>query len=84
MEMSSGKILLLETISRMRDKPSTKARERSYKAVRSLFHLLDVLMVSHPFYNDNYDYKGWKNWVVKYTPIDKRGGRSESGKKKMV
>lgn len=73
----------------MRDKPSTKARERSYKAVRSLFHLLDMLMISHPWYQGDqdvdYDYKGWRDWVIKHTPPDKRGGiKSESGKKKMV
>lgn len=68
----------------MRDKPSTKARERSYKAVRSLFNLLDLLMVSHPFYNDNYDYKGWRDWIIRHTPPDKRGGPYQSSKKKVV
>lgn len=64
-------------------KPSSSARERSYKAARSLFHLLDLLMISHPFYEDNYDYKGWRDWVIKHTPPNKRGG-SENSKKKVV
>ena len=72
----------------MRDKPSTKAREISYSRLRSLFHLLDLLMISHPWFrgdNDiDYDYKGWRDWVVRHTPPDKRGGISESSKKKVA
>lgn len=62
----------------LRDKPSSKARERSYVALRKLFNLLDKLMISHPWFRGDddieYDYKGWKEWINKYTPQDKRGG----------
>jgi hypothetical protein len=62
-----------------RDKPSTKARERSYEALRKLFNVLDKLMISHPWFRGEdeeieVDYKGWKEWVNKHTPPNKRGG----------
>jgi hypothetical protein len=66
----------------MRDRPSTKARERSYIALCGLHNLLDMLMVSHPMFEDELnnifpDFKGWKAWVNKHTPLDKRGGPSK-------
>lgn len=67
----------------IRDKPSSKAREKSYVALRQLFNLLDKLMISHPLFNDdNYSLKeylqGWKEWVIKHTPPDKRGGNGKN------
>jgi len=62
---------------KIRDKPSTKARQKSYAVLRQLFNILDVLMISHPLYTneaDFFDYRGWKEWVIKYTPPNKRGG----------
>lgn len=77
MVMYFGMTFIQETMKQIkRDKPSSKARERSYKAVRSLFNLFDLLMVSHPFLTDDYDYKGWRDWVNRHTPPDKRGGPS--------
>ncbi len=66
-------------VKALRDKPSSKAREESYAALRKLFDLLDKLMISHPWYTGEMgeikvDYKGWKKWVNKHTPPDKRGG----------
>ena len=48
-------------------------------ALRQLFNLLDKLMISHPWFQGDdmdidYDYKGWREWVNKHTPSDKRGG----------
>ncbi len=62
-----------------RDKPSSSAREKSYVELRKLFDLLDRLMIAHPWYTGEnqeikIDHKGWKEWVIKHTPPDKRGG----------
>lgn len=63
-----------------RDKPSSKARSVSHIRLRKLFNLLDMLLISHPWYTEeearSIDYKGWRDWVNRHTPPDKRGGPS--------
>ena len=58
----------------IRDKPSTKARSRSYEAIRKLMYILCELNISNDFYIvDDPDPMGWKQWVIKHTPPEKRG-----------
>lgn len=82
----------METTTRpkvSRDKPSSKARSRSYKAMRKLFDLLGDLDVVFPYDDideddtlNNVDYKGWKDWANKHTPLDKRGGPAYPSRKR--
>lgn len=63
----------------MRDKPSTRARERSYVALRRLMYLLWLLEISQNYYEGDdetkqIDFLGWKQWANTYTPSNKRGG----------
>ena len=75
----------------MRANPSTRARQVSYIRLRKLFDLLEPFITYHPYraYPHNYisvehipNYKGWKDWVKKYTPPDKRGGTGEPAKRR--
>lgn len=70
----------------IRLKPSSRAREIGYSKLRALFHILDMLMVSHPWFRGDedyeYDHNGWKEWINKYTPPTKRGGPSEPSKRR--
>ena len=72
-----------------RTKPSTKARQRGYAVMRHLFDLFDKLDLYYPYrdedhydYQKSVDYKGWKDWCNKYTPIDKRGGPTNPSRKR--
>ena len=81
MVMYFGMTFIQETMKPLkRDKPSSKARAVSHLKVRKLFNLLDLLLISHPWYteeeNRSIDYKGWRDWVNRHTPPDKRGGPS--------
>jgi hypothetical protein len=61
-----------------RQSPSSAARSISYSHLRSLFSILDLLCVSHPLLEGQdyfFDFKGWKQWVIKFTPENKRGGK---------
>lgn len=64
----------------MRDKPSSRARERSYIALRRLMYLLWCFEITQNYFegdNDDtaqIDFLGWKRWVNTNTPIEKRGG----------
>jgi hypothetical protein len=74
----------------LRTKPSTRARERSYVALRHLMNFLLKLNIAYydidmntirddEFYDiddidDGIDFLGWKQWANTYTPKDKRGG----------
>lgn len=48
--------------------------------MRNLFSFLDKLIGFYPYRDDDDDpnftpdFIGWKEWVVRYTPTDKRGG----------
>jgi hypothetical protein len=65
---------------RVREVPSSKARKASYVCIGDLFRLLDKLLKKEFFWDESGDisneeaHKGWKEWVIKYTQPDKRGG----------
>jgi hypothetical protein len=68
----------------MREKPSSKAREQGYAVTHKLFDFLKKLIGYSPWHEDEedddllqIDHQGWKRWVIKFTPPDKRGGPSE-------
>jgi hypothetical protein len=70
-----------------RDKPSTKARIKSYEHMRKLFDMLDKLVGYSPYraydeMNPDIDFKGWKEWANKHTPPDKRGGPTNPYRKR--
>lgn len=64
-------------MNNVRTKPSSKAREQSYRRITSLMWMLEVLNVVTSF--DDYfinTNKVLKDYVIKHTPPDKRGGPS--------
>lgn len=70
----------------VRLKPSSRAREIGYSKLRALFHILNMLMISHPWFRGNedieIDHNGWKEWIINHTPPTKRGGPSEPSKRR--
>lgn len=78
-----------KSVKVMRETPSSKARSRSHAALRKLFHLLWMLEVPYGYYGvycrfdlydieepEGIDFKGWRDWIIRHTPADKRGGPS--------
>jgi len=73
-----------------RDRPSTRARQRSYEAINNLerflarmffpqIELLDYLLSNGGVWlHDEFNKLGWKDYVIRHTPENKRGGLDES------
>ena len=64
-------------MTQIRSKPSSKAREVSYGYINRLFWFLDLLKILAPSNIEHpISHKDLKDYVIRYTPPDKRGGPS--------
>ena len=76
-------------VSKIREKPSTKARREGYTQLSKLQKLLSLLLFPNLYSKEwqekqddhwleqEFDKDGWRDFMIRHTPVLKRGGPSE-------